>query len=71
MEALTFEARYTTIKNPDSSYVKDLKKRLKANNGYCPCKLEKNPDTKCPCRAYREDNVCDCGMYIRIPDYEN
>lgn len=24
--------------NPDEVFVKNLKKRIKANNGFCPCK---------------------------------
>ncbi len=27
-----------TIRNPDDVFVKNLKKRIKQNNGYCPCK---------------------------------
>lgn len=61
---------YKTVKNTDISYVKDLKKRLKSNNGYCPCKPVKTPDTKCPCKEFRENGSCDCGMYIRVPDYD-
>ena len=33
---------YKTIKNPDTDFVKNLKKRIKANNGFCPCQMEKN-----------------------------
>ena len=65
------EVKYQMVKNPDSSYVTDFKKRLKSNNNYCPCKPEKTPDTKCPCAAFRDNNVCDCGMYIMIPVYDD
>ena len=47
--------------NPDSVFVRNLKKRIKQNTGYCPCKLLKTPDTKCPCRDFREGHGCDCG----------
>lgn len=26
------------VKNPDPLFVKNLRKRIKQNNGYCPCK---------------------------------
>ena len=26
------------VKNPDPIFVKNLRKRIKQNNGYCPCK---------------------------------
>jgi hypothetical protein len=29
--------KYQVVKNPEKEYVKDLKKRIKDNNGYCPC----------------------------------
>ena len=38
--------------NPDGVFVRNLKKRIKQNNGYCPCKLLKTPDTKCPARIF-------------------
>lgn len=57
-----------SIPNPDKQYVKDLKKRIKANNGYCPCRIDKNPDTKCLCKAYRETGECICGLFIQVDD---
>ena len=40
---------------------------LDKNNGYCPCKLEKNNDTKCMCKEFREqkEGYCHCGLYIK------
>ena len=57
-----------TIKNPDTEFVKSLKKRIKDNNGFCPCQMEKNDDTKCPCTVFRETQECMCGLYIRVPE---
>ena len=61
------EVQYQTIKNPDTDFVKNIKKRIKANNGFCPCQMEKTQDTKCPCKSFRETNECICGLYIKIP----
>jgi len=42
---------------------------VKENNGYCPCALEKNKDTKCMCKDFRtmfsnnEIGECYCGLY--------
>lgn len=57
------------FKNPDDEFCKNFKKRLKANNGYCPCRLDKTPDTKCPCKDFREGGECICGLYIKDPTY--
>ena len=48
--------------------VLEIRKKLKVNGGYCPCRLEKNEDTKCPCKEFREQNKvgeCYCGLYIK------
>jgi len=41
---------------------------LKANNGYCPCKIIKNEDTKCICKEFMEQDLgeCHCGLYKKI-----
>ena len=57
------------IKNPDPEFCKTFAKKLKANNGYCPCALERSPDTKCKCKAFRDqiekkkEGWCDCGLF--------
>ncbi len=55
---------------PDEEYAKEVKRQLKANGGYCPCSLEKNADTKCMCKEFREmgEGVCHCGLYIKTGD---
>lgn len=57
-----------TIKvNSDRDLVADIRKRLKENGGYCPCRLTKNEDTKCPCKEFmeQEEGECHCGLYIK------
>lgn len=58
------------ILNPDTDYAKEVKKKLKANGGYCPCRLEKTPDTKCMCKEFREQDsgMCHCGLYIKVEE---
>ena len=58
------------ITNPDKEYVKEVKRRLKANNGFCPCSLIKSPDTKCMCKEFRDmdEGMCHCGLYLKIAD---
>lgn len=60
----------TIRKNPDADHVKEVKKKLKDNNGYCPCSLLKNEDTKCMCKEFRdmEEGMCGCGLYIKELD---
>mgnify|MGYP004514432521 FL=1 len=53
--------------NPDKEFVRDMRKALKDNNGFCPCALEKTEDTKCMCREFREmvNGTCHCGLYTK------
>jgi len=56
------------IPNPDKEFVKRLRKRIKNNSGYCPCRIEKTPENKCPCKDFREEGECICGLYIKDPE---
>jgi len=53
--------------NPNEKIVKAILKRIEANDGECPCQ---NPgktkeDRTCPCKEYRENDICHCTLYVR------
>lgn len=54
----------------DKELVQEIRAAIKENNGYCPCRLEKTPDTKCMCKDFRdqinrgEQGACHCGLYV-------
>lgn len=57
--------------NPDKKTVKEIRQELKVNNGYCPCKLIQDTDTKCMCKEFRESataGYCHCGLYFKTKD---
>lgn len=57
------------IKNPNTDVYNEVTKAVKENNGYCPCELVHNQDTKCICKTFREQaetGECHCGRYIKI-----
>ena len=64
----------TIRQNPDKDYAKKVRDRLKDNGGYCPCRINKNEDTKCMCKEFRdqiekgESGMCHCGLYIAEAD---
>lgn len=45
--------------NPDFGAI------VAANDGYCPCAIEKTEDTRCMCKEFREqtEGECHCGRY--------
>ena len=55
--------------NSDKSLVDEIKFRLSENDGYCPCAVVKNEDTKCMCKEFREQitpGECHCGLYVKV-----
>lgn len=56
---------------------RNVSEKLKENDGYCPCKLFKNENTKCMCKEFRDEIltlktaqgyakgpvICHCGLY--------
>lgn len=65
--------KFRIIKNKDQEMAEFVVEQLKLNNGYCPCALEKNADTKCMCKEFREqtEGFCHCGLYQKILMEEN
>lgn len=53
--------------NPDKEFAEQIRKALKENNGFCPCSLVKNEDTKCMCKEFREmkSGMCHCGLWVK------
>ena len=58
--------------NEDEEIVKTIQEGLKKNDGYCPCRMEKNKDTKCMCKKFREqiqdpkfEGYCHCMLYYK------
>lgn len=53
----------------DKEYTQAVLKALKENDGYCPCQLLRNQDTKCMCKIFREETPvgeeCPCGLYVK------
>ncbi len=53
--------------NPNKELIKEIREKLKENDGYCPCKIVKTKDTKCICKEFIEQGLgpCHCGLYIK------
>lgn len=42
---------------------------VKQADGYCPCTILRNEDTKCMCKEFKEQKepgVCHCGRFEKI-----
>lgn len=59
------------IVNSDKELVKEVREGLKRTGGYCPCRVVRNPDTKCMCKDFIEqieEGECYCGLYIKVKE---
>lgn len=43
---------------------KKILEAIYKNEGYCPCRINKNDDSKCPCKDMIEKNDCHCGLFV-------
>ena len=62
------------LTNQDKKAVKEIREKIKENNGHCACAITFNLDNKCMCKEFREQierketGECHCGLYIIIND---
>ncbi len=58
--------------NEDKEIVAVVREGLKAKGGYCPCRREITPDTKCMCKEFRDqiadpeyEGYCHCMLFYK------
>ena len=62
------------ILNKDENIVREIREKIKENNGHCACAISFNQDNKCMCKEFREQvrygiiGECHCGLYIAVKD---
>ena len=56
------------VLNPNDKVVNSILKRCEKNDGECPCHNlgATKEDRMCPCKGYREEDKCCCGLYLKI-----
>ena len=54
----------------DLEKARAIQEAVRKNDGYCPCKLIRNEDTKCMCKEFLEqkEGECHCGLYVKQAD---
>lgn len=61
------------FKNPNEEEYNEITEAVAANDGYCPCAVVKDENTKCICKKFKESNdtdFCHCGRFYKIKPYE-
>lgn len=56
--------------NPDKKYVSIILEGLQKKDGHCPCRVNVDDTTLCPCDEFVEDGICKCKLYISMEESE-
>lgn len=59
------------IPNPDPEFLKEITQCVIENDGYCPCLLYKNEDTKCMYKDFREQTTpryCHRKRFLKVEE---
>lgn len=57
------------VETSDKKLAQEIRTKLKENEGHCPCRLSKTPDTKCMCKEFKgqtTEGACHCGLFIKV-----
>lgn len=52
--------------NEDKEYVLKIINGIKRKNGYCPCRINVDDTTLCPCNEFIQKGICKCNLFIPI-----
>lgn len=54
--------------NPDKKYVSIIVEGLEKKEGHCPCRVNVDNTTLCPCDEFVRDQICKCKLFVPIED---
>jgi len=60
--------------NSDKDLVKEIRNKIKENDGHCACAIIFDENNKCMCKEFREQiangisGECHCGLYVAVEE---
>lgn len=57
--------------NPDQKYVSIIMDGLQKKKGHCPCRVNVDDTTLCPCDEFIQKGICKCRLYLPVEEAEN
>lgn len=54
--------------NPDKNYVDMIIRGIQAKNGHCPCRVNIDDTTLCPCDEFVQKGICKCKLFVSERD---
>ena len=52
--------------NKDKNYVLKIIDGIEKKEGHCPCRLNVDNTTLCPCDEFVKDGICKCKLFIPL-----
>lgn len=56
--------------NPNKKLVNTIMEGLQRKNGHCPCRLNVDETTLCPCDEFIKTGICKCKLFIPLEEAE-
>lgn len=50
--------------NPDKEYVNKIIEGIHRKDGHCPCRIQVDETTMCPCDQFISEGVCKCNLFV-------
>lgn len=51
--------------NPDKKYVDTIIEGIYRKDGHCPCRVNTDESTLCPCNDFIENGNCKCKLFVK------
>ncbi len=51
--------------NSDTEHVSKIMAGIAKKDGHCPCRLNKDETTLCPCDEFVNDQICKCNLFVK------
>lgn len=51
--------------NPNKEHTNLIIEGLLEKDGYCPCKIQKTEENKCPCNDFLNTGKCCCKLWVK------
>ena len=57
--------------NPNKKLVETIVEGLQRKDGHCPCRINVDDTTLCPCDEFIKTGICKCKLFISIEEEKN
>jgi ferredoxin-thioredoxin reductase catalytic subunit len=56
--------------NKNREYVNQIIEGIYKKNGHCPCRVNVDDTTLCPCNEFVSEGICKCKLFVKKEEVE-